>query len=369
MGSATLWHLAKRGVDVVGIDQCSPPHHYGSTHGETRITREAVGEGAAFVPLAMRSHVLWREIERESGRSLFNACGGLILARAGENSRLHEQRDFLGNTIKLAALFAIEHELLDAGEIQARFPQFLLTGDESGYFEPGAGYLLPEACVSVQLDLARTQGARVRFDERVLAIKTEGARAIVETDRAVYTPGVVVVCAGPWMPGLLAGRLPRRLVVRRQVLHWFTPDNRADYAAGKFPIFIWHWGGADTDVFYGFPDVGSGVKVATEQMIANTTPDVVSRDVAAVESEDMFRIHVGGRLRGVNAIASEAATCLYTNSPDANFLIDRLPDCPSVIVVSACSGHGFKHSAAIGEAVADMAVTGATPEVLKPFRG
>ena len=138
MGSATLYQLARRGVDVIGIDQYSPPHAFGSTHGETRITREAVGEGAAFVPLVMRSNVLWREIERESGTHLFRQCGGLILARAGRQSRMHEQRDFLGNTIKLAGQFGIAHELLDAAAIQIRFPQMQLTGDEKGYFEPGA---------------------------------------------------------------------------------------------------------------------------------------------------------------------------------------------------------------------------------------
>jgi sarcosine oxidase len=367
MGSATLFQLARRGVDVVGIDQYSPPHVYGSTHGETRITREAVGEGAAFVPLARRSHVLWREIERETGRDLFRQCGGLILARAGEPSHMHAQRDFLGNTIKLASEFGIAHELLDASAMQSRFPPLLLAGDESGYFEPGAGYLRPEACVTAQLELARTAGARIRLGEQVRAITTESGRAIVETDHAMYAPGVTIVCAGPWIPQLLAGRLSRRLVVRRQVLHWFRPVAPRDYAPEEFPIFIWHWGRADTDVFYGFPDIGEGVKVATEQMINDTTPQAVAREVEPAESRAMFDVHVAGRLRGINATAVKAATCLYTNAPDANFLIDRLSDCAGVIVVSACSGHGFKHSAAIGEAVAEMAMTDSTPPILKAF--
>ena len=155
--------------------------------------------------------------------------------------------------------------------------------------------------------------------------------------------------------------------MRRQVLHWFSAVNPAEYAAEQFPIFIWHWVSANTDVFYGFPDIGSGVKVATEQVIERTTPALVARGVDAAESDAMFRIHVNGRLRGMTAGANKALTCLYTNSPDANFLIDRLADCPGVIVVSACSGHGFKHSAAIGEAVAEMAITGTTPAVLKAF--
>ena len=369
MGSATLYQLAKRGVDVVGIDQYAPPHNLGSTHGETRITREAVGEGASFVPLAMRSHVLWREIEHESGTHLFRQCGGLILARAKQQSPMHEQRDFLGNTIKLAGQFGIAHELLDAQAMLSRFPQMLLSGDEVGYFEPGAGYLLPEACVSVQLELAREYGARVHLGERVRSVIPERDGAIIETEQARYTPKITIVCAGPWLPQLLRNENTVQLCVRRQVLHWFVnrQPRRYQYAPENFPIFIWHWGCGGNDVFYGFPDVGGGVKVATEQMIESTTPETVARDVDPAESAAMFATHVSGRLRGITAPAVNAATCLYTNAPGANFLIDRLPDSPNVIVVSACSGHGFKHSAAIGEAVAEMAITNATPKVLLPF--
>ena len=369
MGSATLYQLAKRGVDVVGIDQYSPPHNLGSTHGETRITREAVGEGAPFVPLVMRSHVLWREIERESGMHLFRQCGGLILARAGRQSPMHEQRDFLGNTIKLAGQFGIAHQLLDAEAIHSRFPQLQLNGDETGYFESGAGYLLPEACVSVQLELARLHGARVRLGERVRSVIPDGDGAIIGTEQTRYTPKITIVCAGPWLPQLLSNKVTGQLCVRRQVLHWFVngQPRRYQYAPEHFPVFIWHWGSGGNDVFYGFPDIGGGVKVATEQMIESTTAETVARDVDPAESAEMFATHVSGRLRGITAPAVNAATCLYTNAPGANFLIDCLPDLPNVIVVSACSGHGFKHSAAIGEAVAEMAITNAMQRVLLPF--
>ncbi len=367
MGSAALYQLAKRGIDVLGIDQYSPPHAFGSTHGETRITREAIGEGAQFVPLAMRSHALWREIERETGVELLHQCGGLIMARAGGDSHMHAQRDFVGNTIRLAAQFGIAHEVLDAHEITARYPQFNLRGDETGYFEPGAGYLLPEACVRAQLHLARVYGAKVQLGERVRSIVIEGERAIIETDRARYAPAVAIICAGPWLPGLLREKIRRNLVVRRQTLHWFAADNPRDFAVERFPIFIWHWGSNEDDVFYGFPDLGGGVKIASEQMIASTTPDTVARNVDAAESVAIYSTHIAGRLRGVTDRVLNTATCLYTNTSDANFMIDRLPDGPGVIVVSACSGHGFKHSAAIGEAVAEMAIAGATPEVLRAF--
>ena len=145
MGSATAYQLAKRGANVVGIDQFNPPHAHGSTHGETRITRQAIGEGQQFVPLALRSHQIWRDIERETGRSLLTQCGGVIVARTGLASHMHEQSDFLGSTINAANAFNIPHDVLDANAIAARYPQLMLSGDETAYYEPGAGFLAPVA--------------------------------------------------------------------------------------------------------------------------------------------------------------------------------------------------------------------------------
>lgn len=369
MGSAAVYQLAKRGANVMAVDQFKPPHAHGSTHGETRITRQAIGEGRQFVPLAQRSHELWREMERETGHTLLTQSGGLIVARAGLASHMHEQQDFLGNTISAANEFGIAHEVLTAATIAARYPQLMLTGDETAYFEAGAGYLAPETCVSAQLELAARFGATLNTHERVLAVRREGGKAVVATDRGTYTPGTTIVAAGPWLPALLP-QLAQRLVVRRQVQYWFEIEDNASYAVDQFPIFIWHWGAGPDDVFYGFPQVGEGlraIKIATEQCDIATTPEQVAREVAPEEIAAMFERHIRGRLRDVTARCVKASTCLYTNAPAANFLIDRLPDTPDVIVVSACSGHGFKHSAAIGEAVALMANSGQTPNVLRPF--
>jgi sarcosine oxidase len=375
MGAATVYQLAKRGVKVKGVDQFTPPHTRGSTHGETRITRAAIGEGLQFVPLAMRSHQLWREIEHESGETLFNACGGLILARAGRESWMHDQRDFLGNTFRAAEAFGIAHERLSARDIAARFPQFVLQGDEYAYFEPGAGYLAPEACVRAQLQLAAQYSADLSYGEKVICLTSAGKQTIVETDRARYTPGTTIVTAGPWVPTLLP-TLAARLTIRRQVLYWFerevsnvSADSILSYRADNFPIFIWHWGAGEDDVFYGFPQIddANNIKVASEQRALFTTPEAVDRIVSQTEITEMYANHIAGKLRGISARCVKAATCLYTNAPAANFIIDRLPDAPDTIVVSACSGHGFKHSAAIGEAVATMAISRATPKVLTPF--
>ena len=372
MGSAVVYQLAKCGVKVIGIDQFTPPHVYGSTHGETRITRQAIGEGSQFVPLAMRSHQLWREIEAESGQTLLTACGGLIMARNGSASRMHGQTDFLGNTIRAAKQFGIPHEQLDASAIASRFRQFILQGDETGYFEPGAGYLAPEACVAAQLMLAARLGADIRFGETVLRDARAGSQSIVETDQSNFEAGATVVTAGPWLPQLVSA-LKDRVTVRRQVLYWFGTEPRmANEVAHRWhdaPIFIWHWGDGADDVFYGFPEIGDSgsIKVATEQHTVSTTPDAVRREVGEDEIAAMYSQHVAGRLLGVGSQCARTATCLYTNAPQANFIIDRLPDMPDTIVVSACSGHGFKHSAAIGEAVAAMAVSSQTPQVLLPF--
>ena len=370
IGSATVYQLARLGARVVGVDQFTPPHAHGSTHGETRITREAIGEGRQFVPLATRSHQLWRDIANETGVALMNACGGLVIARAGMTSCMHEQSDFLGSTIRAAEEFGIVHERLDAQQIAMHFPQFILHGDEHGYFEPGAGYLSPEACVSAQLSLARRYGATLNFGETVCSVTRQNGQTIVETDRARYAPGTTIVAAGAWVPTLLPA-MAALLTVRRQVLYWFARDlaDSQSYASYDFPIFIWHWGEGQDDVFYGFPEIdGSGaIKVATEQRQDATTPETVERDIATEEIATMFARHVEGRLRGISKRCVKSATCLYTNAAGANFIIDRLPDAPETIVVSACSGHGFKHSAAIGEALAQMATSGHTPEVLRPF--
>ena len=372
MGSAVVYQLAKLGVKVIGIDQFTPPHAYGSTHGETRITRQAIGEGSQFVPLAMRSHQLWREIEAESGQTLLTACGGLIMARNGSASRMHEQQDFLGNTIRAAEEFGIPHEQLDASAITSRFPQFILRGDEIGYFEPGAGYLAPEACVAAQLMLAARLGADIRCGDAARHVTQVGGKTIVETDRGRFEAGATVITAGPWLSKLIPA-FANLVTVRRQVLYWFEAETQPAATLSPkqpdAPIFIWHWGDGADDVFYGFPEVGNSgsIKVATEQHTVSTTPDAVERGVSKDEIADMYSQHVAGRLRGVGPRCVRTATCLYTNAPGANFIIDRLPDMPETIVVSACSGHGFKHSAAIGEAVAAMAVSGKTPAVLLPF--
>ncbi len=375
VGSATSWQLARRGARVLGIDRYTPPHDQGSSHGHSRITRLAVGEGAEYVPLAQRSHHIWRELESALGIQLMVTTGGLILGPSDGRSEMHGRADFVGSTIALAQQFGIAHELLNADQIADRFPQFQLRGDERGYFEPEAGVLRPEHCVDAQLQMARRAGATLVKGEAVQGLSTTGeaepGTVTVTTDRDHYRAREVVVCAGNWLPALAGGRFALSLKVQRQTLHWFRPDQPAAYAPDRFPVFIWSHGPESADSFYGFPmaDDVPGVKVATQQYEQVTTPEEMDRRVAPHESVAMHAHHVRGRLRGVSDLRVHAAACAYTVAPDSRFVVERHPQMPGVLVVSACSGHGFKHSAAMGECVAQMLLEGSSAIPMAPFHG
>ena len=370
VGSACLYQLAKRGQRVLGLDRYVPPHTYGSSHGETRITRQAIGEGEAYVPLVTRSHELWREIEAETGTELLVQCGALILAGREGAANHHGKGDFVRRTIAAAEQFGIRHEVLDAAEVSARYPQFGLTGAEIGYFEPGGGFVRPERCIAAQLSLARRDGAEVMLGTVVAGITPDGSDAATVTTAAGsrFTAARVVVASGPWAAGLVGQPVGRHLRVCRQVLHWFGADDEAAYAPERFPVFIWMHGDRREDYLYGFPvPAGStGVKVATEQYEETVAdPDLLRRAVSPGEQEAMYRDHVQGRLRGVRPGALRSSACMYTVTPDSGFVVDWLPGNGRVLVASACSGHGFKHSAGLGEAIA-QGITDTAPQ-LKQF--
>jgi sarcosine oxidase len=368
-GSATAYQLARRGARVLGIDRFAPPHDRGSSHGATRITRLAIGEGDVYVPLVRRSHEIWRELESAGGTELLVRTGGLVLGRRSGAPGMHGQPDFVASTIAVARRHAIAHEVLDAAGIAARFPQFDLRGDETAYYEPESGVLRPEACIQANLDAARRHGAELRTDEPVLALESDGAGAAVRTARGRFAAAHVVVTAGAWLPGLVGGPFATHLRVMRQALYWFEPSEPARWSPPAFPIFIWQRGALEEDDIYGFPmvDGHGGVKIGDEQLEHTTDPDALDRVVSAAEQRRMFERNVARRFRGLTDACVHSAACLYTVSPDSGFLVDRHPVLDHVTVVSACSGHGFKHSAGLGEAVAQRVLGETTGFDLSPF--
>jgi sarcosine oxidase len=356
MGSAVLSRLAARGLRALGVDRYHPPHAWGSSHGDTRITRCAIGEGEHYTPLALRSHALWREIESDTGMQLLSPIGVLILSGAARTSFTHVE-NFFANTVAAARQYRIDHEILDADAIRRRYGQFRIRDDEVGYYEPGAGFLQPEACIAAQLELARRRGAEIHANERVTEFSQRQANVVITTDRDTYAADQLVVAAGSWLPELLDAKLARNFRVYRQVMYWFA-DPAGAFRPDRFPVFIWELSGRKQSI-YGFPNLdGTGVKVATEQYDCPTTASGAGREVEAEESAAMHAAYVAPFLPGLSATCTRAAACLYTVTADFGFVIDRLRDSPRVIVASCCSGHGFKHTAALGEAVAEMIVDG-----------
>ena len=369
MGAAASYQLAKRGAKVVGLDRYAPPHAFGSSHGESRITRQAVGEGRAYVPFVLESHRIWRELEAETGDPLFTRCGALVMGPGDGVTTHHGMRDFTARSIDAAERYGIAHEVIDGAEVARRFPMFLgLSGDEKACYEPGGGYLLPENCIAAQLKRASALGAGLRTGTEVLGLEQCGSGVRIDTSSGPLMADQVVVSAGAWAAQLLGPPFDRLLTVSRQLLHWYALDDASAYDAAA-PVFIWMHGPSDADYFYGFPPLpgDARIKVAAEQYETTTTAGAADRRVSPAESAAMYRHNVAGRLAGATPRLARAAACLYTMTPDRGFIIDRHPGQDRVLVISACSGHGFKHSAGIGATVAELLTQGRSEVGLEHF--
>lgn len=356
MGSMTALTLARRGCSVIGLDRFHPPHGFGSSHGKSRIIREAYFEHPHYVPIVRHARSLWDALARDSGRTLLAPTGGLMigpprgtLVSGARNSALLHQLPF--------------EDLLPA-EVRRRFPVFQLDAHEVGLYEPRAGVLFPELAVEAALELARRAGADLHFDEPVEAW-TANEHLSVTTGRATYQVKRLVLAAGAWMAGALpATALP--LTVARQPLLWFAPAyDEALAGPDRMPIFIWEW--AADQMFYGFPDFGGGIKVAIHHQGAPQRPDAPRPAVTGAEVERVRGL-LGTRLPALNGALVDTDTCLYTNTPSEHFLIDRSPLDPRVVLASPCSGHGFKFAPAIGEVLADLVLDQEPRFDLSPFR-
>ena len=370
MGSASVYQLARKGKRVLGIDQFDPPHSFGSSHGATRVTRQAIGEGEEFVPLVLRSYEIWPQIEAAAGKQLLSITGGLIMA----SERFDESpgtSKFLDQTIKSAAKFGIAHSVLDADQIRARFPQFNLVGDERGYYEPTMGFLRPEPCIESQLALAKTLGAEIHTNEKLMEFATTTNGIRIRTSADQYDVDHLVLSVGPWNASVVP-EFASLFKVYRQVLFWFDLDAAIEnYLPGKFPVFIWAFSRHHDNFVYGFPAIdglGGGVKIASEQRNVESEISNVEREVKREEVDEIYRKYVQMKLTGVSNRCLNAVTCLYTCLPDSGFVVDFHPKHSNVMIVSPCSGHGFKHSAAIGEAVAELVVDGKSTLDLSAFR-
>jgi sarcosine oxidase len=258
--------------------------------------------------------------------------------------------------------------LFDATAIRRRFPQFRVHDNDAGYFEPEAGFLRVDPCIRSQLQLAQEFGAEIATNEKTTGVVQSADGITVETDRTTYRARRAILSVGAWVPDFIDRKGPPLFRIFRQELHWFDLEGPiADFEPGRFPIFIWEMQGAGKAI-YGFPAIDGargGIKIASERYDATTTAD--SPDSKTSDTAEMHRNLIAGNIPGVGSRCLRTETCLYTVTPDAGFVIDRHPDMDKVIFVSACSGHGFKHSAAIGEALAQRVVDGNSQLDLSPF--
>jgi len=367
VGAAVAYQLRKRGAAVLGIDQFKPPHEFGSSHGDSRITRIACGEGLEYSAFAKRSHEIWRELEARTGATLLTQNGMLVISGEGPRAVEHENENFLGTTVEAAKSAGVDHDVLTGIEARRRFPVFRFGDRDQVYYDRVSGFVRPEACIETQLNVAQQDGAALRFGEKVLGIE-EGDLITVHTQAGRYRTKQVILAMGAWLPEFLASKLQGRLHVTRQVIYWFPilrdyarPE---DFSPERLPVFIWQLPAPQP--IYGLPAIDGprgGVKIATEQTHVSTTPELVDRSVSADETRAMYETYVAPYFSGLGPEAVKTKVCLYTCAPRARFLIDRFGRRDNVIVVSACSGHGFKHSAAVGELLAKMALGEKHPDI------
>lgn len=362
MGSAALYQASIRGATPLGIDRFDPPHNMGSSHGDTRITRSAIAEGEMYMPFVRRSNEIWRDLEAQSGRALFHESGGLIIG-SDDSAAFHFQGDFVETSARIAEKFGIPHEVLSADEIIRRFPLLTPRPDERAYYEKSAGVLRSERCIETQLELARQAGATIHTGERVIGYEADAGGVTVTTEAGSYRADKVILAAGAWIGELLPEAHRGGIRVCRQLIHWFEAEDRSAFDPSRFPFVIWI-GDTLEDFWSVFPapplDNGGmdGVKMVTEQYHTSTEPDAVDRVVTDDEKADMYQRLTQPRLKGLRDRSLHAEVCLYTLTRDEHFLIDFHPATERVVLTSPCSGHGFKHSAAVGETLTQLALDG-----------
>jgi sarcosine oxidase len=354
-GSAALYQLARRGVRVLGLERFAPGHDQGSSHGETRVIRLGYFEHPSYVPLVRSAYAQWRAIEAAAGRRLLHVTG---IAEIGPPDGA-----LVAGTLASMALHGLRHEVLASAELMRRFPAFAVPPSFVGVVQPEGGFLEAEPSIAAMVGLAQAQGAEIRTGETVAAVAPAPGGVRITTDRGMVEAGAAIVALGPWIKALLPD-LPAPIRVTRQVMAWFEPLDPAPLADGRLPVFLIE---SRHGIHYGFPPRPSLIKIAKHHHRDQAVdPDGCDRTVSAAD-EALIRAAVAEHLPAANGQLIKAKTCLYTMTPDGDFIIDRLPGAPQIVVASPCSGHGFKFAPAIGAILADLATKGATADDIARF--
>ncbi|MBK8268768.1 MAG: N-methyl-L-tryptophan oxidase [Planctomycetes bacterium] len=348
MGAAAAYHLARRNSPPLVLEQFELCHDRGSSHGRSRVIRKAYFEDPRYVPLLHAAYENWRELERESGQKLLHLVGCLNIGPPDHVA--------IKGVIESVRRHNLPHELLTAAEIKKRWPIFNANEFDVGLYEPDGGFVVPEVCIRTHANLATKHGATIHTDEQVLEWSVTLTGVLVKTTTATYESEKLILTAGPWLPQIAADlNLP--LKVERQVQTWFMPKNPAPFTAPNMPSFI-HF--VEGDAYYGIPmRENEGVKVARHHAGEITTPETVNRSLTPAD-ESNVRAYTAKYLPAANVPIIDAKICLYTNTPDDHFIIDRHPQHENVVIAGGFSGHGFKFAPIVGSILADLTLDGRT---------
>jgi sarcosine oxidase len=309
------------------------------------------------VPLVRAAYPLWRALERQSGQSLLQITG--IIELGAPDGTL------VAGTLRSSRAHGLAHEVLDAAGIMRRFPALRAPSGFIGVFQPEGGILAAEPAIHAQLALARAAGAETRTNETVRALEPKAGGVRIVTDTGLIEAGQAIVAAGPWLTKLLPD-FPVPVRVTRQVLGWFEPTDAATFGRARCPVFMIENGDG---IFYGFPaGPKPGIKFAKHHHQDEAADPAARARPMTGSDEALLRAALAAHLPAANGKLLDAKTCLYTMTPDGDFILDRLPGSPDIIVASPCSGHGFKFAPVIGEILADLATTGATRHDISRFR-
>jgi sarcosine oxidase len=347
VGGAALYQLARRGLRVKGIDRFIPPHDRGSSHGQTRVIRQAYFEHPDYVPLLRQSYAGWEEVEQHAGKTLLTRCG---LLEAGP-----PDGEVVPGVLRAAELHSLEVEQLTPSEVTRRWPAIRIPEGLDAVFEPSAGYLAVDECVLTHLELARQLGAELLTGCVVEGWSSHPSHITLSTSEGEFATERLIVTAGAWSRELIAGS-SNRLIPLRKPVFWF--DASRVPGATELPTYLFELG---SDVFYGFPSLdGQSIKVAEH---SGGTPLAKPLDVdrsVDPRDEQAIRTFLARCLPQVGDTLVDHTTCLYTMSPDGHFVVDRLADDPRVAYAAGLSGHGFKFVPALGRALVELAIDGTT---------
>ena len=350
MGASACYHLASRGAAVLGLEQFDIPNDQGSAHGQSRAFRMCYFEHPNYVPLLRRAYELWRELEQVSERKLLHITGGIWFGPA--------DCELIAGSRDAAVTHGLAHEWIEHDELAKRYPQFTVPDEYVGFYEPQAGLLLPEMIITAYAESAARHGAVLRSHEPIVKWRANARGVNVETTQGTYEAEHLIVCAGPWSSRVL-DEIGVELSVTRQIAIWVQPPEAESFGLGALPI--WAIDRPAGGMYYGFPILPdkAGFKLSVHCPGPSTDPDTIDR-VAQGDEMNELREMLGRFIPGADGPLLASSVCMYTNTPDAHFVLDRHPQHANVTIACGFSGHGFKFASVIGEALADLALDGRT---------